>query len=108
MMARSELPRIVRLLVISESPAVTGAVDRLCESFGEDRYVVRRAAQHTDAIEGDTAFDVILLDLQKLLDGASRAEGVVASVAAQGPLITVTGALDRAAEQSLKRAGAAD
>jgi diguanylate cyclase (GGDEF)-like protein len=107
-MARSELPRIVRLLVISESPSVTGAIDQLCESFGEDRYVVRQAAGHSDAIESDAAFDVILLDLQKLLEGRSKAEGIVASVAAQGPLITISGTLDRAAEQSLKRAGAAD
>lgn len=108
MMARSELPRIVRLLVISESPSVTGAIDRLCESFGEDRYVVRRAAEPADAIDSDAAFDVILLDLQKLLEAGSKAEGVVASLSAQGPLITITGALDRATEQSLKRAGAAD
>lgn len=105
-MARAELPRIVRLLVVSESAAVFAAIDRLCESFGEDRYVVRRAANPS---EGDGVFDVILLDLQPVLDGgASKAEGVVATAAALGPLITLTGTLDRPTEQSLKRAGAAD
>ena len=109
MMARSELPRIVRLLVISEATAVSAAVDGLSDSFGEDRYVVRRAANPADAANADASFDVILLDLQKLLDGgASKAEGIVASVAARGPLITLTGPLDRATEQSLKHAGAAD
>jgi diguanylate cyclase (GGDEF)-like protein len=109
MMARSELPRIVRLLVLSESPAVTAAIDGLSDSFGEDRYVVRRATDPADTAQGDAAFDVILLDLQKLLlGGASKAEGIVADVATRGPLITVTGQLDRATEQSLKRAGAAD
>lgn len=109
MMAGTELSRIVRLLVISESPAVFAAIDRLCERFAEDHYVVRRAAKPADAGEGDAAFDVILLDLQPMLgSGGSKAEGVVASVAALGPLITLTGALDRATEQSLKRAGAAD
>jgi len=107
-MAGTELPRIVRLLVVSESATVVGAVDRLCESFGEDRYVVRRAAK-AETIEVDSAYDVILLDLQPLLDGgASKAEGIVASIAAIGPLITLTGTLDRSSEQSLKRAGAAD
>jgi len=109
MMAGTELPRIVRLLVISETPEVFAAIDRLCESFGEDRYVVRRAATPADAAEGDAIFDVIVLDLQPMLGGgASKAEGTVATVAARGPLITLTGALDRATEQSLKRAGAAD
>jgi diguanylate cyclase (GGDEF)-like protein len=108
-MAGTELPRIVRLLVVSEAPAVFAAVDRLCESFGEDRYVVRRAAKPAEAAESDAAFDVILLDLQPLLDGGIiKAEGIVASVAARGPVITLTAALDRPAEQSLKRAGAAD
>jgi PleD family two-component response regulator len=108
-MAGPELPRIVRLLVISESPAVFAAIDRLCESFGEDRYVVRRAATSSEALEGDAAFDVILLDLQPLLGGGmSKAEGVVASVSSRGPLIALTGTLDRPTEQSLKRAGAAD
>jgi diguanylate cyclase (GGDEF)-like protein len=109
MMTRSELPRIVRLLVISERPAVLGAVDRLGESFGEDRYVVRRAASPADAATSEAAFDVILLDLQKLLDGGtSKAEGIVASAAGRGPVIALTGALDAPAEQSLKHAGAAD
>jgi diguanylate cyclase (GGDEF)-like protein len=108
MMAGTELPRIVRLLVISESPAVFAAVDRLSESFGEDRYVVRRAATAGEAMESDAAFDVILLDLQPQLGGMSKAEGVVASVAALGPLIALTGTLDRPTEQSLKHAGAAD
>jgi diguanylate cyclase (GGDEF)-like protein len=108
-MAGTELPRIVRLLVISESPAVFAAVDRLCESFGEDRYIVRRAAASSEALEGDAAFDVILLDLQPLLSGGmSKAEGTVASVSSRGPLIALTGTLDRPTEQSLKRAGAAD
>ena len=109
MMAGTELPRIVRLLVISETPAVFAAVDRLSENFGEDRYVVRRAATVGEAMEGDSAFDVILLDLQSMLGaGMSKAEGVVASVAARGPMIALTGTLERPAEQSLKRAGAAD
>lgn len=108
-MAGTELPRIVRLLVVSEAPAVFAAVDRLCESFGEDRYVVRRAAKPAEAAEGDAAFDVILLDLQPLLvGGITKAEGIVAAVATRGPVITLTAALDRPAEQSLKRAGAAD
>jgi diguanylate cyclase (GGDEF)-like protein len=109
MMAGTELPRILRLLVISESPAVFAAIDRLSESFGEDRYVVRRAAKPEEAAAGEAAFDVILLDLQPMLGGGiTKAEGIVATIAAQGPLITLTGALDRPAEQSLKRAGAAD
>lgn len=109
MMAGTELPRIVRLLVISETPAVFAAVDRLSENFSEDRYVVRRAATVGDAMEGDSAFDVILLDLQSMLGaGMSKAEGIVASVAARGPLIALTGTLEHPAEQSLKRAGAAD
>jgi diguanylate cyclase (GGDEF)-like protein len=109
MMAGTELPRIVRLLVISETPAVFSVVDRLSENFGEDRYVVRRAATVGEAMEGDSAFDVILLDLQPMLGaGMSKAEGIVASVAARGPLIALTGTLERPAEQSLKRAGAAD
>jgi len=108
-MAGTDLPRIVRLLVISESQAVFAAVDRLSESFGEDRYVVRRAGTVGEAMEGDAAFDVTLLDLQPLLTGGmSKAEGVVASVAQRGPLIALTGTLDRPTEQSLKRAGAAD
>ena len=108
-MARTELPRIVRLLVISESPAVTTAVDQLSDSFGEDRYVVRRAATPADAAQADAAFDVILLDLQTMLEGgASKAEGVVAAVAAWGPVIALTGTLDRATELSLKNAGAVD
>jgi diguanylate cyclase (GGDEF)-like protein len=109
MMAGTELPRIVRLLVISEAPAVFAAIDRLCESFGEDRYVVRRAATSSEALEGDAVFDVILLDLQPQLGaGTSKAEGIVASVSSRGPLIALTGTLDRPTEQSLKRAGAAD
>jgi len=109
MMAGTELPRIVRLLVISETSAVFAAVDRLSENFSEDRYVVRRAATVGEAMEGDSAFDVILLDLQPMLGGGmSKAEGTVASVAARAPLIALTGTLERAAEQSLKRAGAAD
>ena len=108
-MAGTELPRIVRLLVISEAPAVFAAIDRLCESFGEDRYVVRRAATSSEALEGDAVFDVILLDLQPQLGaGTSKAEGIVASVSSRGPLIALTGTLDRPTEQSLKRAGAAD
>jgi diguanylate cyclase (GGDEF)-like protein len=108
-MSSTELPRIVRLLVISESPPVFAAVDRLSESFGEDRYVVRRAATPADAEDSHAAFDVILLDLQALLEGgASKAEGIVATIATRGPVIALTGALDRATEQSLKRAGAAD
>jgi diguanylate cyclase (GGDEF)-like protein len=109
-MARTELPRIVRLLVISQSPTVTTAIDRLCdEGFGEDRYVVRRAANPADAVGGDTAYDVILLDLQAVLEGgASKAEGIVASMAAHGPVLALTGTLDRPTEQSLKRAGAVD
>jgi diguanylate cyclase (GGDEF)-like protein len=109
MMAGTDLPRIVRLLVISESPAVFSAIDRLCESFGEDRYVVRRAASSADALEGDAVFDVILLDLQPMLGaGISKAENTVASISSRGPLIALTGTLDRPTEQSLKRAGAAD
>jgi diguanylate cyclase (GGDEF)-like protein len=96
-------------LVISEAPAVFAAIDRLCESFGEDRYVVRRAATSSEALEGDAVFDVILLDLQPQLGaGTSKAEGIVASVSSRGPLIALTGTLDRPTEQSLKRAGAAD
>jgi diguanylate cyclase (GGDEF)-like protein len=108
-MAGTELPRILRLLVISESPAVFAAIDRLCESFGEDRYVVRRAGKPEEALEGDSAFDAILLDLQPMLGGGiTKAEGIVAAIAARGPLLTLTAALDRPAEQSLKRAGATD
>ncbi|HVO03953.1 MAG TPA: diguanylate cyclase, partial [Candidatus Cybelea sp.] len=108
-MARTELPRIIRLLVISEAPAVDKTVDRLCESFGEDRYVVRRAAKAAEAAGIGDAFDAVLLDLKPLLDaGMTKAEGVVAAVAARGPVIALTGTIDRAAEQSLKRSGAAD
>jgi diguanylate cyclase (GGDEF)-like protein len=110
-MARTELPRIIRLLVVSEAAPVNNAVERLCTSFSEDRYVVRRATRPTDVGESgerDT-FDAVILDLKPLLDaGMTKAEGVVASMAALGPVIALTGTLDAAAEQSLKRAGAAD
>jgi diguanylate cyclase (GGDEF)-like protein len=109
MMAGTELPRIVRLLVISQSPAVFASVDKLSESFGEDRYVVRRAATVGEAMEGDSAFDCILLDLQAQLGGGmTKAEGIIASVSERSPLIVLSGTLDRPTEQSLKRAGAAD
>ena len=108
-MARTEPPRIVRLLVVSEAAAVFTAVDRLCESFGEDRYVVRRAAKPTDVDDANAAFDVILLDLQAVPgSGMSNAEGIVSNLAARGPVIALTGALDHPTEQALRRAGAAD
>jgi diguanylate cyclase (GGDEF)-like protein len=110
-MARTDISRIIRLLVISDDAAVNHAVDRLCENYGEDRYLVRRAARASDIskdAETDT-FDAVLLDLNPvLISGASRAEGVVMSMAAHGPVIALTGPLDRAAEQALKRAGAID
>lgn len=110
-MARTELPRIIRLLVVSEAAPVNNAVERLCTSFSEDRYVVRRATRPTDVGESgerDT-FDAVLLDLKPLLEaGMTKAEGVVASMAALGPVIALSGTLDAGAEQSLKRAGAAD
>jgi len=110
-MVRTELPRIIRLLVVSDAASVNNAVERLCTSFADDRYVVRRAARPMDvAGDGDRdTFDAILLDLKPLLEaGATKAEGVVASMAALGPVIALTAALDPAAEQSLKRAGATD
>ena len=110
-MISTELPRIIRLLVVSDAEPVTNAVDRLCTSFAEDRYIVRRVARPKDVIvngNNDT-FDAVLLDLKPLLEaGITKAEGVVASLAALGPVIALTGALDPAVEQSLKRAGAAD
>ena len=110
-MARTELPRIIRLLVVSDAAPVNNAVERLCTSFSEDRYVVRRATRPTDV--GDSGdrdtFDAVLLDLKPLLEaGITKAEGVVASMAALGPVIALTGTLEAGAEQSLKRAGATD
>jgi diguanylate cyclase (GGDEF)-like protein len=110
-MAPTELPRIIRLLVVSDAAPVNGAVERMCSSFSEDRYVVRRLARPADVTAaGDRdAFDAVLLDLKPLLAaGTTRAESVVSSMAAQGPVIAFTGTLDASAEQSLKRAGAAD
>jgi diguanylate cyclase (GGDEF)-like protein len=110
-MVRTELPRIIRLLVVSDAAPVNNAVDRLCTSFADDRYVVRRAARPMDVADnGDRdTFDAILLDLKPLLEaGTTKAEGVVASMAALGPVIALTGTLDPEVEQSLKRAGAAD
>jgi diguanylate cyclase (GGDEF)-like protein len=110
-MAPTELPRIIRLLVVSDAAPVNNAVERLCTSFSEDRYVVRRATRPSDiAASGDRdTFDAVLLDLKPLFDaGITKAEGVVASMAALGPVIALTGALDAGAEQSLKRAGATD
>ena len=108
-MGQTDLPRIIRLLVISDAPAVNNTVDRLCESFGEDRYVVRRAAKPADATGITDAFDAVLLDLKPLIEsGMTKAEGVVATVSARGPVIALTGTIDRATEQSLKRSGAAD
>ena len=110
-MARTELPRIIRLLVVSEAAPVNNAVERLCTSFSEDRYVVRRATRPNDVTgNGDRdTFDAVLLDLQPLLEaGITKAESVVASMAALGPVIALTGTLDAGMEQSLKRAGAAD
>jgi diguanylate cyclase (GGDEF)-like protein len=110
-MARTELPRIIRLLVVSDSDPVNNAVERLSTSFSEDRYVIRHATRPTDVAEsGDRdVFDVVLLDLKSLIEaGMTKAEGVVASMSALGPVIALTGALDTGMEQSLKRAGAAD
>ncbi len=110
-MARSELPRIIRLLVVSDAAAVNNAVERLSTSFVDDRYVIRSVARPIDVAEsGDRdTFDAVLLDLRPLLDaGTTKAEGVVASMAALGPVIALTGTLDAAMEQSLKRAGATD
>jgi diguanylate cyclase (GGDEF)-like protein len=110
-MARSELPRIIRLLVVSDAAPVNNAVERLCTSFSEDRYVVRRVARQADVADsGDRdTFDAVLLDLKPLLEaGITKAEGVVASMAALGPVIALTGTLDAGAEQSLKRVGATD
>jgi diguanylate cyclase (GGDEF)-like protein len=110
-MVRTELPRIIRLLVVSDAASVNNAVERLCTSFADDRYVVRRVARPmagTDSADHDT-FDAILLDLKPLLEaGTTKAESVVASMAALGPIIALTAALDPAIEQSLRRAGAAD
>jgi len=110
-MARTELPRIIRLLVVSDAAAVNNAVERLCTSFAEDRYVVRRATRPNELTDSEDrdAFDAVLLDLKPLLTaGITKAEGAVASMAALGPVIALTGALDAGTEQSLKRAGAAD
>jgi diguanylate cyclase (GGDEF)-like protein len=110
-MARAESPRIIRLLVVSDAEAVNNAVERLCTSFVEDRYVVHRADRASDATgNGDRdTFDAVLLDLKPLLEaGITKAEGVVASTAALGPVIAITSTLDSNAEQSLKRAGATD
>src|SRR5689334_6157421 len=110
-MARTELPRIIRLLVVSDAAPVNNAVERLCTNFSEDRYIVRRATRPNDVTaDGDRdTFDAVLLDLQPLFDaGMTKAEGVVASMAALGPVIALTGTLDSGTEQSLKRAGAAD
>jgi diguanylate cyclase (GGDEF)-like protein len=110
-MARSELPRIIRLLVVSDAAPVNNAVERLSTSFSEDRYVLRHVARPSDiAASGDRdTFDAVLLDLKPLLEaGITKAEGVVASMATLGPVIALTGALDAGIEQSLKRAGAAD
>ncbi len=110
-MIRTEIPRIIRLLVVSDAEPVNNAVERLCTSFAEDRYVVRQVARPKDVkVNGDSdAFDAVLLDLKPLLEaGTTKAEGVVASLATLGPVIALTGALDPTAEQSLKRAGAAD
>jgi diguanylate cyclase (GGDEF)-like protein len=97
--------------VVSDSDTVNNAVERLSISFSEDRYLVRHAARPGDVADsGDRdAFDAVLLDLKPLLEaGTTKAEGVVASMAALGPVIALTGALDAGVEQSLKRAGAAD
>jgi diguanylate cyclase (GGDEF)-like protein len=110
-MVRTELPRIVRLLVVSDAASVNNAVDRLCESFVEDRYVVRRQSGPAGLGDGSArdAFDAILLDLRPVLQaGITKTEGVVAAAATQGPVVVITGPLDHPTEQSLKRAGAAD
>jgi diguanylate cyclase (GGDEF)-like protein len=110
-MARTELPRITRLLVVSDAAPVNNAVERLSTSFSEDRYVVRSVARPADIVDsGDRdVYDAILLDLKPLLEaGITKAEGVVAAMAALGPVIAITGTLDAGMEQSLKRAGAAD
>lgn len=110
-MARSEVPRIVRLLVVSDAAPVNNAVERLSTSFSEDRYVLRHVARPSDVADSGErdAYDAVLLDLKPLLEaGITKAEGVVASMAALGPVIALTGALDAGMEQSLKRAGASD
>jgi diguanylate cyclase (GGDEF)-like protein len=110
-MARTELPRIIRLLVVSDAAPVNNAVERLCTSFAEDRYVVRHAARPADVSDSADrdAFDAVLLDLKPLLEaGTTKAEGLVASMATLGPVVALTGVLDTGMEQSLKRAGAAD
>jgi diguanylate cyclase (GGDEF)-like protein len=110
-MVRTELPRIVRLLVVSDAASVNNAVDRLCESFVEDRYVVRRLPSPAGLGDGSArdSFDAILLDLRPVLQaGITKAEGVVAAAASQGPVIVLTASIDHPTEQSLKRAGAAD
>jgi diguanylate cyclase (GGDEF)-like protein len=108
-MARTEIPRIIRLLVVSEADAVNTTVDRLCESFAEDRYVVRRLGTPGEAADSEAAFDAVLLDLRPLMSaGTGKAEGVVAGLASRGPVIALTGAIDPVTEQSLKRSGAAD
>jgi diguanylate cyclase (GGDEF)-like protein len=71
---------------------------------------VRHIAKPMDAGAGDQdTFDAVLLDLKPLLQaGTTRAEGVVAAMATRGPVIALTGTIDRTTEQSLKRAGVAD
>ncbi|HVO01126.1 MAG TPA: diguanylate cyclase [Candidatus Cybelea sp.] len=108
-MPRPDIPRIIRLLVVSESPETDALIDRLCESFGEERYLVHRAAKALDTTAIGDVFDAVLLDLKPLLAaGKTKAEGVVATLAARGPVIALTTTLDEAAEQSLRRAGATE
>jgi diguanylate cyclase (GGDEF)-like protein len=108
-MARTDLSRIIRLLVISESEAVSTLVDHLCDMFGEDRYVVRRFASVAALPEDQDGFDAVLLDVKSLrLGGTSNADGLVQSVGRYGPVIALTGNIDRPTEQALRRSGAAD
>lgn len=108
-MARPEIPRIIRLLVVSDSDETNALIDRLCESFGEERYLVRRASRAADTIGIGDVFDAVVLDLKPLMAaGKTKAESVVATMAARGPVITLSVTLDEPVEQALRRAGAAE
>lgn len=98
-------PRILRILVVDDEPAICSNLEAFLEDDGIEAYSARSAEEAIERIKGGLGIDVCIMDLR--LPGMNGAEGIhrIRELTPEVRFIIHTGSFDDAVDATLRRTG---